>query len=86
MVSSIVIFVIAIAVLLLILKVIGKSIKMLAGIAINAIVGFIVLSILQAVGLGVSINWASALIVGLLGIPGVLIVIALQLGMGWLIF
>ena len=83
--QSIILFVVAIAVVLLILKIIGKSIKILISVFANALVGFVVLWICQAIGLGVSINWMSALIVGLLGVPGLLIVIALQLGCGMLL-
>ena len=84
--QSIVLFVVAIAVVLLILKIIGKSIKFLISVLINSLVGFIVLWICRAIGLGVEINWISALIVGLLGVPGLLIVLALQLGCGMLLF
>ena len=77
-ISSIVTFAVAIAIVLLVLKIIGKSIKFLVGILINAVVGFIILTVLKALGLGVAINWMSALIVGLLGIPGVILVVVLQ--------
>ncbi len=86
MVQSIVLFAVAVAVVLLILKYVGKSIKLIAGVLVNALVGLIVLVILSKFGLNVDINWASALIVGFLGIPGVIIVLVLQLVFGWLIF
>ena len=78
MISSIVTFAVVLAIVLLILKILGKSIKILGGILINAIVGFFVLAVLKALGVGVAINWISALIVGLLGIPGVILVVVLQ--------
>ena len=86
MISSIVLFAIALAVVLLVLKLIGKSIKFLVGVLINGLIGFIVLTVLKFVGLGVAINWVSAIIVGLLGIPGLIIVLVLQLGFGMLLF
>jgi len=81
MVNSIIVFAVVLAAVLLVLKLLGKSLKLIVGILINALVGFIVLTVLKAIGLGVAINWISALIVGLLGIPGLIIVLALQLGL-----
>ena len=80
MTQSIILFAVALAVILLVLKLIGKSVKILIGILVNSLVGFIVLFILNALGFGVAVNWISALIVGLLGIPGLIIVLILQLG------
>ena len=77
--QSLIVFVIALAVILLVLKLVGKSIKILWGVLINSIVGFIVLTILKAVGLGIEIDLLSALLTGLLGIPGLLIVLVIQL-------
>ena len=79
MISSILVFAVTLAVILLVLKLVGKSVKFLIGVLVNALIGFIVLTILQALGFGVAINWISALIVGLLGIPGLILVIVLQL-------
>ena len=84
MVGSIVTFILAIAIVLLIFKVLGKSVKFLIGVLVNAAVGFIVLFILNLLGLGVAVNWISALIVGFLGVPGLIIVLILQLGFGLL--
>ncbi len=81
MVNSIIVFAVVLAAVLLVLKLLGKSLKLIVGILINALVGFIVLTVLKAIGLEVAINWVSALIVGLLGIPGLIIVLALQLGL-----
>ncbi len=80
MIQSIIAFAIVLAVVLLILKIIGKSLKFLIGVLINALVGFIILFALKAFGLAVAINLVSALIVGILGVPGLLIVLVLQLG------
>ncbi len=82
MIQSILVFAIAIAIVLLVLKVIGKSMKILIGILINGIVGFLVLTALSFIGLGVSVTIISALIVGLLGVPGLAIVLILQLVFG----
>ncbi len=79
MMTSIVIFVAAIAVVLLVLKLLGKSVKLLCGILVNAIIGAVIMFILNALGVGVVFNWIAALIIGLLGIPGLILVVILQL-------
>ena len=81
MLLNIVLFVVAVAIILLILKVIGKSVKTLVGVLVNALIGFIVLFVLQLIGMPVTVDWLSALIVGILGIPGLIIVLILQLGL-----
>ena len=80
MLQSIVIFVVVLAALLLILKLIGKSAKIIIGFLVNALIGFIILTILSLIpGLGITAGWLSSIIVGLLGIPGLVIVLILQL-------
>lgn len=79
MLGSIVSFIVVVAIVLLVLKLLGKSVKTLVGILINALIGFIVLFVLNAIGVPVSVNWISSLIVGLLGVPGLIIVLVLQL-------
>ena len=86
MVPSIVTYAVALAIVLLVVKLIGKSIKMIFGILVNSLIGFVVFFILNAFALGVQINIVSAILVAILGIPGLIIVIALQLGLGMLIF
>jgi len=80
MVPSIVTFALALAIVLLILKVLGKSLKILIGVIVNALIGFVVLTVLKVCGIAVAVNWISAIIVGLLGVPGLVIVLVLQLG------
>ena len=82
MVPSIVVFVIALAIVLLAVKLLGKSIKILWGILINALAGFIVLFVLRFLGIGVEITPLSSVIVGLLGLPGLVIVLIMQLKLG----
>ena len=79
MVGSIVSFLVVIAIVLLILKLIGKSVKTLIGVLVNAVIGFVILFVLSLIGVPVSINWISSLIVGFLGVPGLIIVLVLQL-------
>ncbi len=83
MIWSIIAFVVIIAIILLILKLIGKSMKIIWSVLVNAIIGFIVLFVLNLIpGVDLAINWWSGLLVGALGIPGVVIVVILQLVLG----
>ena len=79
MIPSIVTFAIALAVILIVLKILGKSVKMLTSILINSVVGAIVLYVLHIFIPEITFSWLAALIVGFLGIPGVILVAILQL-------
>lgn len=79
MITSIVTFVIALAIVLIILKILGKSVKFLTSILINSLVGALILYILQMFIPGIVLSWWSALIAGIFGIPGVILVVVLQL-------
>lgn len=79
MMVSIVTFAIALAVILIILKIFGKSVKLLTSILINSLVGAVVLLILHIFVPAVTFSWLAALIVGFLGIPGVILVVLLQM-------
>ena len=79
MIPSIITFVIALAVVLIVLKVLGKSVKMLTSILINSVIGAIVLYVLHIFIPEIVVSWWAALITGFLGIPGVILVVILQL-------
>lgn len=80
MVASIVTFAVALAIMLIILKIMGKSIKFLTAILINSLVGALILYLLHMfVPAVASISWWSALITGFFGVPGIILVIVLQL-------
>lgn len=79
MIPSIITFVIALAVILIVLKVLGKSVKMLTSILINSVIGAIVLYVLHIFIPEIVVSWWAALITGFLGIPGVILVVILQL-------
>lgn len=79
MIPSIVTFAIALAVILIVLKILGKSVKLLGTIVANSIVGAIVLLVLHIFIPEITFSWLAALIVGFLGIPGVILVAILQL-------
>lgn len=70
----------AIVVLFVVLKLLGKSMKVIMTFVINAVVGAIVLWVLSLVLPSLFIlNLLNALLVGFLGIPGLIIVLILGL-------
>ena len=76
-------FLIGLIVLFIILKLISFPIKVIIKLLINALMGGIILYLINmfgaVIGLSITINWLSALIVGIAGVPGVIIVILLQM-------
>ena len=71
-------YIIGILVLFIILKILALPMKIIVKFLINAVVGVVVLYVLNLLGVGLIINWITALIVGFLGIPVVIIVAILQ--------
>lgn len=75
-------FFIAIIILYVILKLIALPLKVIIKLMANALIGGIVLFLINLIGAQfgfiLDITWITALIVGFLGIPGVVIVILLQ--------
>ena len=79
MIPSIITFAIALAIVLIVLKILGKSVKMLTSILINSVVGAVVLFVLHIFVPAIEVSWWAALITGFLGIPGVILVAILQM-------
>lgn len=73
--ENIIFFAIAVFAVVLVLKLLGKSMKIVLGVLVNALVGGLIIWLLNILGLGIALNWLTALIVGVLGIPGVIIVL-----------
>lgn len=73
--GDIILYAVAIVAVVLVLKLLGKSMKVILGVLINALVGGVVIWLLNLLGLGIALNWLTALLVGVLGIPGVIIVL-----------
>lgn len=71
-------FVIGVLILFIILKILSMPMKIIIKFLINAVIGGVVLYVLNLFGVGLVLNWITALIVGFLGIPGVIIVAILQ--------
>ncbi len=76
--KSVVGFVIAVAVAIFLLKIVFKISISVVGLLINAVVGGVVLWILNLVGIKIPINLLTAIITGFFGIPGVIILLALK--------
>lgn len=71
-------YIIAILVLFVVLKILSLPMKIIIKFIINAIVGGIVIIIINLFGVGLELTWLTAAIVGFLGVPGVIIVAIMQ--------
>ena len=71
-------FIVALIVVLLIGKLIFKSAKVIVGFLINALVGFVILWVLNHFGVGIPINFLTSVITGFFGIPGIIILLILK--------
>ena len=71
-------YIFAIVILFAVLKIIGLSMKIIIKFIFNALIGGIVLSVINLFGANITITWLSAAIVGFLGVPGVIIVLIMH--------
>ena len=75
-------FIIGIGVLFLVLKLLSLPIKLIIKLVINGIVGGVILLGINLIGasfgFALNVTWVTALIVGILGVPGVIIVAIMQ--------
>ncbi|MFR5683492.1 MAG: pro-sigmaK processing inhibitor BofA family protein [Clostridia bacterium] len=78
----IVTFVIAVAALFIILKILALPMKIIIKLVINGIIGGVIIWLINLIGAGfgfvLTLNWITALVVGLLGVPGVIILVILH--------
>ena len=78
-------FLVALIILYIVLKIIAAPVKIIIKLMINAFVGGVVLFLIILVGAGfgfaLNITWLTSLIVGIFGVPGVVLVILLQIVM-----
>lgn len=69
-------------ILSLLFKILKTPIKLAAKIALHAVLGYVALFVLNFVGswvgIGLGLNWINAIIVGVLGVPGVILLLLLQ--------
>lgn len=70
-------FVIVVALLILVLKIISLPFKIIIRFVINSIIGGIILFILSYFGFGLPVTWWTVVLTGLFGIPGLVISVIL---------
>lgn len=73
---------IGVGILFIVLKLLSLPMKIIIKLVINGIVGGIIIFIVNLIGANfgfvIDLNWITALLVGFLGVPGVIIVAILQ--------
>lgn len=72
----------AVLLVILLLKLFTAPLKLVLKLALNTLIGFAALIVVNAlgsvIGVSIGINWINALVVGLLGLPGVGVLLILQ--------
>ena len=76
---SILSYVVAFAVLILVLKIIALPFKIAIKFIINSIIGGIILAICAFFGIGIALNWWMIVLTGLFGIPGFAIAVIITM-------
>lgn len=73
---------IGVAILFIVLKLLALPMKLIIKLVINGLVGGVIIFVVNLIGanfgFAIDLNWITALIVGILGVPGVVIVTILQ--------
>jgi len=84
--ESVVSLVLVAAAVLLMIKLFTKSIKWIFKLLLNTVLGYVLLFVVNFLGswvnISIAVNWFSALVVGVLGIPGAAILILANWLMG----
>lgn len=62
-------YIVAVLILFIVLKVLSMPMKIIIKFLVNAVIGGIVIYVLNLFGVGMTLNWISSLIVGFLGVP-----------------
>lgn len=82
MLYNIIYAIIGIFLLWLIIKLFSKPIKWIFKLLLNTLLGFVLLFVFnylgQFVGLSVTVGWLSALVTGVLGIPGIILLLLVE--------
>lgn len=80
--SFIITFIVTVLILYVILKILALPIKLIIKLIINAVVGGLTIFVVNAIGatfgFALTLNWITALTAGILGIPGVIILVILH--------
>ena len=73
---------IAVGLLVLLFKLLGKPLRWLAKLFINALLGFVALFLFNFfgdfVGLILGLNWFNAIVAGVLGVPGIVLLLLIK--------
>ena len=76
-------FVVAIALLFIILKILSLPMKLIIKLVVNGVIGGITILVINLIGANfgftIALNWITALTVGFLGIPGAIILAIVQI-------
>lgn len=74
--------IIAIFLLWLVIKIFATPIKWALKLLLNAIIGFVMLFIFNFlggfIGLSLSVGWVSAIVAGVLGVPGIILLLLIE--------
>ena len=76
--ESIISYLICAVLVFIIAKIVFKGTRTILGFLINIAAGGLTLWVLDLIGVSIPINWITAGIVGLLGVPGVVVVVVLK--------
>jgi inhibitor of the pro-sigma K processing machinery len=76
-------FIAALAVLFIVLKILSLPLKLIIKLVVNGLIGGAIIWIINLIGanfgFAITLNWITALVVGILGIPGAIILAILQI-------
>ena len=82
MIYKIVYAIIGVLLLWLVIKLFSKPIKWVFKLLLNTLLGFVLLLLFnyvgQFIGLSINIGWLSALITGVLGVPGIVLLLLVE--------
>ena len=82
-IQFIITFLVAIAVLFIVLKILSLPMKLIIKLVINGVIGGITIWLINLVGSNfgftIALNWITALIVGIFGIPGAIVLAIIQI-------
>ncbi len=77
--STILSYLVAIAILIIFLKLISLPFRIIIRFIINSIIGGIILVICSYFGIGIAIEWWTVVLTGLFGIPGLVIAVIITI-------
>lgn len=76
---SILTYIVAIAILIIVLKILTFPFKVIIKFIINSIIGGIILGICEFFGIGIAVNTVMIVLTGLFGVPGLVIAVLITM-------